>query len=49
MELSKVVAAFFLRFNGRISPRTKQQDMQMYDQFSAAPVGGKLFLELFER
>lgn len=49
MELSKLVAAFFLRFNGEINSTMTEEDMRMYDNFSAAPVGAKLLLNLQER
>lgn len=49
MELSKIVAAFFLRFNSTIDQSMTEADMRMYDNFSAAPAGGKLLLNLSER
>lgn len=49
MELSKLVVAFFLRFDGKIDSHMKLEDMRMYDNFSAAPAGTKLLLNLRER
>lgn len=49
MELSKVVAAFFLRFDGAVSPDMTQAEMRMYDTFNAGPAGAKLLLHLTER
>ena len=49
MELSKVVAAFFLRFNGEIDQSMAETDMRMYDTFNAGPAGAKLLVNLRER
>lgn len=49
MELSKVVAAFFLRFDGSVSSDMTQAEMRMYDTFNAGPAGAKLLLHLTER
>lgn len=46
MELSKLVAAFFRRFNGSVDSSMTEADMRMYDVFSASPAGGKLLLNL---
>ena len=46
MELNKLTAAFFLRFDAQIDPSTTEADMEMLDVFSASPVGGKLLLIL---
>lgn len=46
MELSKVTAAFFRRFDASIDPSMDLDDMRMYDTFNAAPAGGKLLLRL---
>lgn len=49
MELSKVTSAFFLRFNAEIDPSMTEEDMDMFDQFSASPVGGRLLIRVQER
>ncbi|OQV07837.1 hypothetical protein CLAIMM_12206 [Cladophialophora immunda] len=49
MELNKVTAAFFRRFDGTVDPSMTLADMRMYDTFNAAPCGGKLLLNLTER
>lgn len=49
MELSKVTAAFFLRFNAEIHSSMAEEDMDMFDQFSASPVGGTLLIRVHER
>lgn len=46
MELNKMAAAFFLRFDAQIDPSMTETDMEMLDVFSASPVGGKLLLTL---
>ena len=46
MELNKLTAAFFLRFDGQIDSSMTEEDMDMLDVFSASPVGGKLWLNL---
>lgn len=46
MELNKMTAAFFLRFDAQIDPSMTEADMEMLDVFSASPVGGKLLLTL---
>lgn len=46
MELNKLVAAFFLRFDGEIDKSMREEDMRLYDLFSAGPSGGKLLLHL---
>ena len=48
MELSKVTAAFFRRFDASIDPSMDPADMRMYDSFNAAPIGAKLLLRLHE-
>lgn len=48
MELSKVTAAFFLRFDASIDPSMMPDEMRMYDTFNAAPAGGKLLVRLEE-
>ena len=48
MELSKLVAAFFLRFDASIDPSMREADMDLFDNFSASPVGGRLVLRLRE-
>ncbi|KAF4453990.1 benzoate 4-monooxygenase [Fusarium albosuccineum] len=48
MELSKLVAAFFLRFDATIDPSMRPEDMRMFDNFSAGPVGRKLLIRLKE-
>ncbi|KAL0253454.1 hypothetical protein SLS55_010433 [Diplodia seriata] len=49
MELNKLVAAFFLRFNAEVDESMREEDMRMYDLFSAGPSGGKLLIRLAER
>lgn len=48
MELSKLTAAFFLRFEARVDSSMTEEQMEMHDVFSASPVGGKLLLNLNE-
>ena len=48
MELSKVTAAFFLRFNAEIDPDMTEDAMKLFDQFSASPVGGRLLIRVRE-
>ena len=48
MELNKLTAAFFLRLDGRVNESMQEEDMEMYDVFSASPVGGRLVLNLTE-
>ncbi|KAG6365556.1 hypothetical protein INS49_007167 [Diaporthe citri] len=49
MELSKLVAAFFLRFDAEVDPLMTAEGMEMFDQFSASPVGGRLLIRVQER
>lgn len=49
MELSKLVAAFFLRFEAEVDPLMTAEGMEMFDQFSASPVGGRLLIKVKER
>ena len=46
MELNKLVAAFFLRFDGEIDSSMTEEDMRLYDTFTASPAGGKLLVRL---
>ncbi|GLA62675.1 hypothetical protein AtubIFM54640_003805 [Aspergillus tubingensis] len=48
MELNKLVAAFFLRFDGEIDSSMTEEDMRLYDTFTASPAGGKLLVRLSE-
>jgi benzoate 4-monooxygenase len=48
MELNKVTAAFFRRFDASIDPSMRPEEMRMYDTFNAAPAGGRLLLRLKE-
>lgn len=48
MELSKVVAGFFRRFEASVDPSMRAEDMRMFDSFSAGPVGRKLLVRLKE-
>lgn len=49
MELSKLVAAFFLRFEfAEIDETMKEEDMRMWDTFNARPVGEKLLIYVRE-
>jgi hypothetical protein len=49
MELRILLAAFFLRFDASVDSSLKDEDMELYDSFSASPVGGKFLLNLRER
>ena len=49
MELSKVTAAFFMRFDGKVDDSMTEEDMRMYDTFNAGPAGAKLLLRLVEQ
>ncbi|GLA83012.1 hypothetical protein AtubIFM56815_007203 [Aspergillus tubingensis] len=46
MELNKLVAAFFLRFDGEIDSSMTEEDMRLYDTFTASPAGGRLLVRL---
>ena len=46
MELNKLTAAFFLRFDAQIDSSMTEEDMEMLDVFSASPVRGQLWLNL---
>ncbi len=48
MEVSKIVAAFFRRFDGSIDASMTETDMRMYDTFNAGPAGAKLLVKLSE-
>ncbi|PYI02316.1 cytochrome P450, partial [Aspergillus sclerotiicarbonarius CBS 121057] len=48
MELNKLVAAFFRRFEGTIDDSIDEDAMRMYDTFTASPAGGKLLVHLRE-
>lgn len=48
MELSKLTAAFFLRFDATVDNSMTEDQMEMHDVFSASPVGGRLVLDLDE-
>lgn len=49
MELSKLVAAFFLRFEwAEIDSSMTAEDMRMYDTFNAGPAGAKLLIRVRE-
>lgn len=48
MELSNVSAAFFLRFNAEIDPSMTEENMDLFDQFSASPVGCRLLIRVHE-
>jgi benzoate 4-monooxygenase len=49
IELRVLLAAFFLRFDASVDSSSKDEDMELYDSFSASPVGGKFLLNLRER
>ena len=49
MELSKVTAAFFLRFSGKIDKSMRAEDMRLYDTFNAGPTGAMLLLRLVDQ
>lgn len=49
MELSKLTAAFFLRFDAEMDPSMTADGMEMFDQFSASPVGGRMIIRVKER
>ncbi|KAJ5537848.1 hypothetical protein N7494_007327 [Penicillium frequentans] len=46
MELRVLIAAFFRRFNASIDPSMTEREMELYDGFSASPIGGRLLLHL---
>lgn len=48
MELSKLVASFFLRFDAMVDSSMKVEDMRMYDTFNAGPAGAKLLISMRE-
>ncbi|PYH94886.1 cytochrome P450 [Aspergillus ellipticus CBS 707.79] len=48
MELIKLVATFFRRFEGTIDDSIGEEDMRLYDTFTAAPAGKKLLVHLRE-
>lgn len=48
MELSKLTAAFFLRFHAEIDASMTNAEMEQFDQFSASPVGGRLLVNIRE-
>ncbi|OOF90885.1 hypothetical protein ASPCADRAFT_10335 [Aspergillus carbonarius ITEM 5010] len=48
MELSKLVATFFRRFDGTVDDSIDDDAMRMYDTFTASPAGGKLLVHLCE-
>ncbi|KAF4472258.1 benzoate 4-monooxygenase [Fusarium albosuccineum] len=48
MELNKITAAFFRRFEASIDPSMREEDMRMFDTFNASPAGAKLLLRLKE-
>lgn len=49
MELRMLIAAFFLRFGGKIHSSMKEEDMVLYDTFNASPIGKRLIVQLKER
>ncbi|KAF9895338.1 hypothetical protein FE257_000242 [Aspergillus nanangensis] len=48
LELRIWLAAFFRRFNATLDETMAEEDMEIYDSFSASPLGGKLLLWLEE-
>ncbi|KAJ9616543.1 hypothetical protein H2200_000262 [Cladophialophora chaetospira] len=46
LELWKLVAAFFRRFECSIDSSITEEQMRMYDNFSARPAGGRLVVHL---
>ncbi|KAL7653030.1 cytochrome P450 [Aspergillus phoenicis ATCC 13157] len=48
MELNKLTAAFFRRFDGEVDGSMGEEDMRMYDTFTASPAGGRLLVRLRE-
>ncbi|EWG42538.1 hypothetical protein FVEG_04314 [Fusarium verticillioides 7600] len=48
MELSKLTAAFFLRFDARVDEAMTEEDMRMYDTSNAGPAGARLFVHMRE-
>ncbi|KAM5349747.1 hypothetical protein ACJ41O_006252 [Fusarium nematophilum] len=48
IELSKITAAFFRRFEATIDPSMHEEDMRMFDTFNASPAGARLVLRLRE-
>ncbi|KAL4804596.1 cytochrome P450 [Aspergillus unguis] len=49
LELRVWLAAFFLRFDARLDDSMTEEDMEIYDSFSASPRGGRLLVWLEER
>lgn len=49
LELRIWLAAFFKRFTVKLDESMTDEDMDMYDSFSASPRGGKLLVWLEER
>ncbi|KAG5806258.1 hypothetical protein H9Q74_009005 [Fusarium xylarioides] len=49
MELSKLIAAFFLRFEASIDPSMRSEAMRIFDTFNAGPAGRKLLIRLKEK
>ncbi|EXL92000.1 hypothetical protein FOIG_14882 [Fusarium odoratissimum NRRL 54006] len=49
MELSKLIAAFFLRFNATIDPSMRPEEMRIFDSFNAGPAGRRLLIRLKEK
>ncbi|KAL3458995.1 cytochrome P450 [Aspergillus heterothallicus] len=49
LELRVWIAAFFKRFNAKLNESMTDEDMDIYDSFSASPRGGRLLVWLEER
>ncbi|KAG5788182.1 hypothetical protein H9Q69_012743 [Fusarium xylarioides] len=49
MELRKLIAAFFLRFEASIDPSMRPEAMRIFDTFNAGPAGRKLLIRLKEK
>lgn len=49
MELSKLIAAFFPRFNATIDPSMRPEEMRIFDSFNACPAGRRLLIRLKEK
>lgn len=48
MELAKLTAAFFRRFDVEIDDHMRETDMRLFDSFNAGPAGSKLWVRLRE-
>jgi len=50
MKISKITAAFLLRFDAEVDQSITDAEMEMFDPFSArSPVGGKFLVQVRQR